>query len=363
MKSSVFNRLKNQGEKVAWITFFWILISLTQFIRGYITLTQFDCNLEGTDPLIYLQGNLLTGLAAGLIGGSSIVIFWETWLRTKPYGRALLNIAWSYSLIFIVVALISGWYFNVSQLDASLFSPEVWQAIWEQFITFEQFLLYLFWLSVVIVTLIALSVNDKYGPGVFKSFILGKYFHPTREERIFMFLDLRSSTTIAEKLGEEKYFNFLKDVFKDVTPAILDSKGEIYQYVGDEIVVCWKQDSGTQNANCVQCFFEIKKSLEAQEVYYSENYEGILPEFKAGLHFGAVMVGEIGVVKRDIAYSGDVLNTTARIQSKCNELGKDILLSQFLIDKLGPLPNPFKPTPLGEVELRGKQKSLQLFTV
>ena len=67
-----------------------------------------------------------------------------------------------------------------------------------------------------------------------------------------MFLDLRSSTAIAEKLGEERYFNFIKDVFKDVTPAIIYAKGEIYQYVGDEIVVSWKMNNGIENANCLQ---------------------------------------------------------------------------------------------------------------
>lgn len=78
------------------------------------------------------------------------------------------------------------------------------------------------------ITLIILQVNDKYEPGVFSSFLLGQYFQLKREERIFMFLDLRSSTTIAEKLGEIRYFNFIKDVFRDVTPSIINSKGEIY---------------------------------------------------------------------------------------------------------------------------------------
>ena len=142
---------------------------------------------------------------------------------------------------------------------------------------------------ITIFTLIALLVNDKYGPGIFVSFLLGKYFHPKREERIFMFLDLRGATTIAEQLGESKYFNFLKDVFRDATPEILSSKGEIYQYVGDEIVISWKKDSGTLNANCLQCFFDIQQKLLDKASYYRENYNGIVPEFKAGLHFGFVI--------------------------------------------------------------------------
>jgi adenylate cyclase len=363
MESSVYNRLKSQTEKVAWITFFWILVALSQFIRGYVTLIQFNCVNDEMSVLPYIQGSLITGLVAGLIGGTFMVFFWENWLRTQPYGLALVNIAWSYSLIFLVVAFISGLFFNASQLGVPLLSKEIWSTLWTQFFSIDQFYVYLFWLFVVVITLIGLSVNDKYGPGVFKSFILGKYFHPKREERIFMFLDLRSSTTIAEKLGEEKYFNFLKDLFMDATPAILNSKGQIYQYVGDEIVISWKTESGTENANCIQCFFDIQQCLLDKAAYYQEKYDNVTPQFKAGLHYGAVMVGEMGIVKRDIVYSGDVLNTAARIQSKCNELGKNIILSKYLLEKLEPLPNPFRSIALGEMELRGKQESVMLYTV
>ena len=362
MKSSAYNKLKDQTEKIAWITFFWILVSLTQFIRGYQTIIQFNCDSD-ISILTYFQGSVLTGLVAGLIGGTMMVFFWENWLRTKPYGWSLLNMAWSFALIFVAVSIISGLFFNMGKENMTLFSRELWQALWAQFVSLDQFLIFLFWLFIVIITLIGLSVNDKYGPGVFKSFILGKYFHPKREERIFMFLDLRGSTSIAEKLGEEKYFNFLKDTFKDVTPAILNSQGQIYQYVGDEIVISWKTDSGTKNANCLQCFFDIEKSLLEKAAYYQENYNGIIPKFKAGLHYGAVMVGEIGIVKRDIVYSGDVLNTAARIQSKCNELGQVIIISKFLLEKLEPLPTRFESIELGEMDLRGKQKSVLLNSV
>jgi len=176
------------------------------------------------------------------------------------------------------------------------------------------------------------------------------------------FLDLRASTTIAEKLGEVQYFNFLKEVFQQVTASILNAKGEIYQYVGDEIVISWKTNKGTENANCIQCFFKVQSSLQKRIGYYNEKY-GVVPEFKAGLHYGYVMAGEIGVVKREIAFSGDVLNTTSRIQSKCNELGVNILLSQFLLDKLNLRPDVFNPKLMGDILLRGKERSLSLYTV
>lgn len=348
---------------ILWITVFWVIISIFQFVTGYSTLLQFKCNLQGLNTSTYLMGSLVTGVTAGLMGGSCIVFFWKNWLRTMAYGKSLLNIFWSYSLVYILVAAISGAYFHSSQSGVSQLDNELWQVLWVDLTSLFQIQNYLFWLMIVIFTLIALLVNDKYGPGVFVSFLLGKYFHPKREERIFMFLDLRGSTSIAEELSEDRYFNFLKETYRDATPAILNSKGEIYQYVGDEIVISWKKASGAENANALRCFFDIQQRFKERASHYKENYGGVVPEFKAGLHYGFVMAGEIGIVKRDIAYSGDVLNTTSRIQAKCNDLNVNILISKYLLDTLESIPDMFKPTEVGEIALRGKQHSMMLYTV
>ena len=361
MKKGTFIELKSQLIKIFWITVAWTVISVQQFLVGYHTLIDFEC-LKGADPSVFFYGSILTGVAAGVIGGSGVVFLWEKWLRNTNYGRALLYIFFSYIGIFLTVVFINNLYFYCRELELSIFSIVVWnKAIFNLLnINIHSFLL---WLVVVLATLIVLQVNDKYGPGVFGAFLLGRYFQPKREERIFMFLDLRSSTTIAEKLGEERYFNFIRNVFKDVTPAILYTKGEIYQYVGDEIVISWKMNNGTENANCLQCFFQVQAALLKKKKYYEKNYDGICPVFKAGIHYGHVMAGEVGVVKRDIVFSGDVLNTTARIQSKCNELGVDILLSKFLLEKLSLKSNGITPQKVGDMLLRGKQKKIMLYTL
>lgn len=356
-------KVKDQIEKIIWITLSWTLFSVFQFSVGYTTLTSFNFDLTNLNPVTFLKASIFIGIVAGLLGGSLIVCFWENWLRTKPYGWSLLNIFWSYTILFFLVNIIDELFSPETQLNSSLIHSHSLTDILSMITSLSFIVNYLAWLTIVIFTLIVLLVNDKYGPGVFVSFLLGKYFHPKREERIFMFLDLRSATTIAEQLGESRYFNFLKDVFRDSTQDILKSKGEIYQYVGDEIIISWDKDMGILNANCLQCFFDIQQRLRDYAFYYRENYDGIIPEFKAGLHFGFVMVGEIGVVKRDIAYSGDVLNTAARIQSKCNELGVDILISKNLLIRLGALPIAFRPREIGEIDLRGKQHSLMLYTM
>jgi len=363
MQSLLSNKLISQLTKVFWITVAWTIISYYQFLIGLGTLRQFDCIPDESNIYIYQNGSILTGLIAGTLGGSGIVFLFEKWLRNKTYGLALFYIFLTYSLIYLMVDISLGLYFTSYEMGRPFYDLEVQKKVLSNGLRNTDVNNFSFWLIIVMITLIALLVNDKYGPGIFRAFLLGKYFQPKREERIFMFLDLRSSTTIAEKLGEIRYFNFIKNVFKDVTPAILNHKGEIYQYVGDEIVISWQMDNGVENANCIHCFFDVQAYLLERKDYYMAKYDGIYPEFKAGLHYGHVMAGEVGVVKRDIAFSGDVLNTTARIQSKCNELGVNILLSKFLLDKLALQKNVFHPQRLGDILLRGKQQKVMLYTL
>ena len=356
------NKIKSQVNKIFWITISWTFISIFQFTNGYAAIMQFCSNTEGLDSSLVFISSIVTGIIAGILGGSGVVFLWEKWLRTRGYGWTLTSMFLSYTIIYLVVALPSNYFYISNLKKVPIYDPSVTQEVFGQLFSLGQLNNYVYWLIVILGTLIVLLVNDKYGPGMFRSFLLGKYFHPKREERIFMFLDLRSSTRIAERLGEEYYFNFIKDVFKHVTPSIIYSKGEIYQYVGDEIVITWVTKKGIENANCIRCFFEIQRTLRQKASYYLEAY-GVEPEFKAGLHYGNVMAGEVGVVKRDIAFSGDVLNTAARIQSKCNELGVNILISKFLLEKLALPPNSFEPRKIGDMMLRGKNQQVVLFTV
>ncbi|GAB4230253.1 MAG: hypothetical protein Tsb0034_02070 [Ekhidna sp.] len=348
-----------QIKKIIRITIAWTMVSLIQYLIGLGTLIDMDYDFSIKSPIVPLKGSIITGILAGILGGSMLVFGWEKWLRTKPYGVALRNIIISYTIIFFLVAIPTSAFFNMGYTGYSLLSTELWIEIYKALTGITLAVPFFFWLIIVVITMITFLVDDKYGPGVFKKFLLGKYFIPTREERVFMFLDLKSSTTIAEQLGEEKYFHFLKDVFQKITPPISQHKAEIYQYVGDEIVLSWPVIKDATKSS-IACFFDIKKLLIDQSEYFMQQYD-TLPQFKAGIHCGYVMAGEIGVIKREIAYSGDVLNTTARIQSKCNEHGTDLLISEDLKALLSVSNEVVRS--IGKIELKGKSRELELYTV
>ncbi len=202
------------------------------------------------------------------------------------------------------------------------------------------------------------QVNKKYGPGVLVPLLLGKYRMPREEKRIFMFMDLKSSTTHAEKLGHLRYSAFIRDSFLDINHVVSSYDAEIYQYVGDEIVLSWKLKEDKNNAACVHFYFACNDEFRKRSAYYLDLYE-LVPEFKAGVHGGIVTAVEIGDIKRDIAYHGDVLNTAARIQGLCNEYGQSLLLSQELLSSID-LPQSLQAVRLESVILKGKVREVEI---
>jgi adenylate cyclase len=250
---------------------------------------------------------------------------------------------------------------NSILLQAGVFNSQVWNNVWSFFLSYSFLSVEVYMAATIVVSQFYTEVSENLGHRVLNNFLTGKYHTPAEEERIFMFLDMKSSTTIAENLGHVKYFKMLREYYSDLSDPIVNYSGEIYQYVGDEIVVSWKLKNGLQNNNCVQCFFAMKAAIQKQSRKYMEKF-GLLPEFKAGFHLGKVTTGEIGVIKKDIIFTGDVLNTTARIQGLCNEYNVDILISDDLIKKLN-LGSQFQIKTLGKNELRGRDEKIELFTI
>jgi adenylate cyclase len=83
---------------------------------------------------------------------------------------------------------------------------------------------------------------------------------------------------------------------------------------------------------------------------------------EAGIHGGEIIVAEVGVERKEIAYLGDVVNTTARIQDKCNTLKENFLVSSILYDDLLQKVH-FHYSPKGEHVLKGKEDTVELYGI
>ena len=170
------------------------------------------------------------------------------------------------------------------------------------------------------------ALGNRLGHSVLISYAMGKYKEPTEEDRIFMFIDLKNSTTIAERLGHTKYSRLLNQCFNDLSTLLNQHDAEVYQYVGDEAVITWLARGLKSPSIPVQLFFEFCDRLKKKDADYQLKF-GWSPRFKAAINAGKVTVTEVGHQRRDLAYHGDVLNTGSRVLALCSQLKKDLLVT------------------------------------
>jgi adenylate cyclase len=310
---------------------------------------------EGTKELGSVQfdvwQSILTAFITGPVLGS---ISGYAQILTEEHGykrisiQKLLVLRVLYVLLFLVSLISLAYAFygeNITFIDFA-FEP-------------GSFAIYLYIVSVDIFMFGLRQVNLFLGSNNFWKLFRGRFYTPREEERIFMFLDLQSSTKHAENLGHIKYSKMIQDCFNDLG-IVVENEAEIYQYVGDEVILTWKLQDGLKDQNCLNAYFNFKQQLGKKKEYYMHNYNCI-PHFKAGMNGGIVTVAEVGKYKKEIAYHGDTINTAARIQGKCNELKQELLISESLKNELSNTGFVFDK--LGSIKLKGKESQVLLYGV
>jgi adenylate cyclase len=353
---------------VAVIALCWTLFACISFISEYF----FVNNLVKLKKLsgnynfwLDFSGTVFLGIFGGLAGGYLLVFKMNMQYRRRSFAFGIINSGLLFIISYLGLAVAGLFIMDIIYFTTKMNFVPAFNKTWENILFNIKTPSFLFtlgiWAFLVSFTQFMLQVSDKFGPGVLWKFITGKYYHPRQEKRIFMFLDLKSSTTIAEKIGSQKFFELLKEIYNDITEPVLNSQGEIYQYVGDEVVITWPVERGLNENNCLACFFGIEETLKDKEDYYLRKF-GTLPSFKAGLHIGEATVGEIGVIKKDIVFSGDVMNTTSRIQKQCNNYKVNILMSAELLAEMK-LNDEYREIALGEILLRGKEETVMLYSI
>jgi adenylate cyclase len=297
------------------------------------------------------------GFERGLVSGALIgaVLTWvNAMVLEAPIGEGLrgtpflVHIALKslfYLVVFVVANALSQWLFPLPT------APGLHIGLGD----------ILFFFAVSFVISFLLDLNRLLGQSVLLSFATGRYFRPRVEERIFLIIDMKGSTAAAERLGEVDFHRLLNRFIGAISGPIVLSKGEIHKYVGDELIATWPLQSGLKDARCLgACFGAMRRLGELRPSFEREFGFGV--EFRAGLHCGPVVVGEIGAIKKEIALSGDALNTAARIVDACRERGETVLASAALMRQLT-LPPELAARPLPPIELRGKRSAVELFVL
>lgn len=314
----------------------------------------------GTSEHSRIQLDLLTTIAFAPLMGIIFGFFsalGQIYTIEKVYKQTtiqkLLIFRLIFSVFFVIMLIVSSYLIiarGYLQLDISLMEFAFERESWAN---------YFYMILVDTLLTIIGYIDGMLGAGNLSKLLIGRFYYPREEERILMFLDLKSSTTIAEKLGHIQYSLFIQDCFNDL--ALVEEYGaEIYQYVGDEVVLSWELFKGLSDNQCVKAFFAVSALLKNRGTYYMEKYQ-CQPAFTAGLHSGWITIAEVGKYKKEIAFHGDTINTASRIQGLCNKFHQDLLISALLVQRLN-IDEKFVKEE-GVVNLKGKSEAVKVYSV
>ena len=309
-------------------------------------------------------GAALCGLT---IGGAM------AWFETRPVRRGYLNrYPWlDIALRTLVYTIVVGAAVIAGRTILFHFFPEeangaVWRPLGEMWDDFRvrRFIILLFLASFALNFILHLRLH--LGPRNLEAIFTGKYRLPVLEERLFVFIDLIDSTAIAQRIGPLEFTHFKHDFFCDLARPVQRTGGHIVQYVGDEVMITWRRRDLHAAYDPMRFLRLARLRVGRRRAYYLERY-GAVPTFRTGIHAGHVVVAEVGDSRRDIVYSGDVVNTAARLLQACRPERCSVLVSREALAWLpggGRLTDPDEAAARScHLELRGRREGIDALAI
>lgn len=334
---------------IGWIISLFIWIAIRKVgIQIYLETLHLDFSLVNTITFM-LCFSLLSGITFG-----SIQYYREQFaIQKRTFKYLLLKALTIHVFIMTILYLLIYLILNYSKADIDILLSD--------FLRNPIIIVSLFYsLLTNSVIVFVIYINKLFGKGNLFKLITGKFYKPKEEFRAFIFLDLKSSTQLAETLGHLKYSKLIQDCFYDLS-IIEKTNVEIYQYVGDEVVLTFELNNTNFIDCCLDAFFLFSEQLSSRKKYYISHY-GIEPFFKAGMHLGTVTATEVGSLKREIAYHGDAINIAARIQGQCNIYNERFLISDVVTQYIENQ-EAFQFKELDQIILKGKTELTTLFSI
>jgi adenylate cyclase len=310
-------------------------------VAGTIAGLAVSFALGRTSPISMAVGVVYGLLISATIGGLELFVLdgpMRGWLGTLSFTANLLVRSAIYASIIVIIQLL-----QLGEVVAGVPRETSTGNFWFGFI-------YSAVLSLVMN--LAFGIANLIGPRALMNFITGRYHAPLEENRFVLFVDIAGSTGLAERLGGIGIHRFLDRTFRLLTVAVVDYRGEVLNYVGDEVIVTWRERGGAIDGRPLRCFVAMRDELLRAASQFEREF-GASPRIRGSLHFGPVIVGEIGDIKRAIVFNGDVMNTAARLEELSRTVEGGFLASGAAMARFNSAP-PFAVRDLGQLPIRGR---------
>jgi adenylate cyclase len=334
-------------DRRAWRIIFWVLVTSCA-VSAYF---GYAIAPADASPL----RSALNGVLTSLLIAVPIALLELRWQRSptlRRLRRLPLAAYFGVQVLFYSVVIIGGLLFN-----------RVFIVAYEAPFTFDETFRnsIVFSIAMAVIGNLVLVMGGLLGFTTVKNLVIGRYVQPRREQLVFLLIDMKDSTGLAERLGPVRFHELLNSFFSDVSDAALECEASIHKYVGDEAILTWPLDDALADGECLACPFIARDRIAARGERYHRRF-GAIPEFRASLHCGEIVAGEIGDVRREIAYVGDTLNVAARLLEAAKTLHRDILVSADLL-KAATLPRELAAEPLPTLDVRGRNAPLEIFAL
>ena len=179
-----------------------------------------------------------------------------------------------------------------------------------------------------------------------------------QKEMTIMFSDIRSFTTLSEKMSPQENFEFLNAYLQRVGPVIRQHHGFIDKYIGDAIMALFpeKPDDALQAA--------IAKRKEIEQYNFERHKQGQIPiDIGSGIHTGRLMLGTIG---EDLRMEGtvisDAVNFASRVEGLSKIFGASIVISEQALARLENS-SAYNYRFIGRILVKGKNESSAVYDV
>ena len=303
--------------------------------------------LGRTSPASMAVGVVYGLLISATIGGVELFVLdgpMRAWLGNLSFTANLIVRSAIYASIIVIIQL-----FQLGEVIAGVPRQTSSGNFWFGFIY-----------SAVLSVLMNLvfGIANLIGPRALLNFITGRYHAPVEENRFVLFVNIAGSTGLAERLGGVGIHRFLDRTFRLLTVAVVDYRGEVLNYVGDEVIVTWPERGGAIDCRPLRCFVAMRDALSRASAQFEREF-GASPRIRGSLHFGPVIVGEIGDIKRAIVFNGDVMNTAARLEELSRNVEGGFIASRAAMARFNSAP-PFAVRDLGQLPIRGRADGIDV---
>ncbi|WP_437477475.1 adenylate/guanylate cyclase domain-containing protein [Sorangium sp. So ce1014] len=177
-----------------------------------------------------------------------------------------------------------------------------------------------------------------------------------------LFCDIRSFTTISEKMNAQELVGLLNEYFTEMVAIILDEGGVVDKYIGDAIMAVFGAPVPKPN-DAVRAVRAALRMRAALVRFNGRLAARGIPDLRTGvgIHTGEVVAGNIGSEARmEYTVIGDAVNLASRLETATKELGVSLLLSEETHQLVKGV---FNTRPVSEITVKGRVQPVMTYAV